>query len=56
MNALAKAGIELEENEPDIEEAPEEASANNRGFEAWVLCVEGDPPRLASYYNLTATL
>ena len=31
VNALAKAGIELEENEPDIEEAPRGGLAN-RGF------------------------
>ena len=41
VNALAKAGIELEENEPDIEEAPEKGGLANRGFRGLGPCVEG---------------
>ena len=37
MNALAKAGIELEENEPDIEEARRKAGWPTGASEAWVL-------------------
>ena len=57
VNALAKAGIELEENEPDIEEAPEKGGLANRGFRGLGPCVEGyGPSTPLLYYNVTATL